>query len=750
MKLYCNQFGDWLPGRWIHLAGWILAFMLLMLLPTPAVQAETDSGKVYLLIVDKMSVYDLDDQVTPEMNKLVTEGGIGLASSRTLRGKNSLDTSLTMGAGNIGRVYGTGIYAFNQNEYLHDRGQSAGFLYKYLTGTDPGEAACLLVNLPEISTGIAEEKVTTMPGAMGEVLRNNGRTVCILGNSDTGSEKLRASMVIAMDARGQVPLGDIGPNTVIPSTNSFLSHETNYKYILDKVDYFKSETDVFVIELSDLVRLENSDRAFPDIAQAEKQRRLKMIDVFVGQIAKRIDPARDLILVVTPSPSREQVAAKDTFTPIIAWGKGFTAGGLTSAATQRQMVVANTDLAPTVLAFFGLKDETGTMVGRPMKVEYQDGGALSEVQEFTSKTSTVNRIRVPLIKGYVILQIIVILLALVALFWLVELEGLVRPAVVALVIVPIIYMFLGLLPLSADWMYIAAAVIATIIATFVFMRLTNGNGYDAFTIAVALTVIIINLDLMTGAHLIQSSVLGYDPMAGARYYGIGNEFMGILLGSTIALAGSAYQKYPQRIWLIVVAMLFASQALMIASPHWGANSDGMLTAPAAFFITLILLGDLKIRPATILFVIGLTFLAAAGFTIYDMGRPVELQTHIGRAANQIMAGGWNEGWIIITRKLGMNIKLIRYTIWSWVFMVMLVVLSLLVYRPVGAMKELRQRKPFIVKSFGGIITGALIGLVVNDSGIVAASTTSIYLIVPILILMLYHQSNQTTDGAEDE
>ena len=59
--------------------------------------------------------------------------------------------------------------------------------------------------------------------------------------------------------------------------------------------------------------------------------------------------------------------------------------------------------------------------------------------------------------------------------------------------------------------------------------------------------------------------------------------------------------------------------------------------------------------------------------------------------------------------------------------------------PVGAMKQLRQDKPYIVKAFGGIITGALVGLVINDSGIVAASTTSIYLVVPLLLLMLHYE-----------
>jgi len=132
----------------------------------------------------------------------------------------------------------------------------------------------------------------------------------------------------------------------------------------------------------------------------------------------------------------------------------------------------------------------------------------------------------------------------------------------------------------------------------------------------------------------------------------------------------------------------------------------------------------------------IVILVAAGGTFYDMQRPVEMQTHIGRAANQIVAGGWQEILLIIKRKMAMNIKLIRYTIWSYVFMVIMLVVSLLLVRPVGAMQQLRQQHPYIFKGFIGIITAAFVALLVNDSGIVAASTTSIYLVFPILMLML--------------
>ncbi|MDD3853181.1 MAG: hypothetical protein PHD40_05940 [Syntrophomonadaceae bacterium] len=720
-------------------------FILLgvIMLITPVAKATdnpSNNGKVYMIVVDKMSIFDISADHTPTMFQLSREGAVGLISNRTLRGRNTMDTSLSMGSGNIGRVFNNGIMGFNQEETVPDRGQTAGSLYHNLTGINPGNSAVLLVNLPEISAGIMKEHVTTLPGAMGEVLGNNGFAVCVLGNGDTDSEYSRASVVIGMDAEGKVPLGDVGLKTIINTDASYLSRETNYDYLIEQVDLNRQAADVMIVELSDLARLEVADTAFDHILNKEKITRLAHIDQFINDIRESMNPQSDLMVIVSPSPAKLDIAEKNTFTPLLLYGKGVGNGYLTSGSTRRDYVVANTDIAPSILSFFGLRDDTGTMIGRQIVSEQEiNSENLQRAQELSGRTSTVNRLRVPLVKGYVVFQIIIILLALAAIFWLAEWRRILEPAMVSLVTVPLVYLCLGYSRLPGDWQYIILAIFMAIALTWLIMRIAHGNAVRAFFIMAVVTVLAVNLDLLTGSNLIQSSVLGYDPMAGARYYGVGNEFMGILLGSSIAAAAIAYQRYPNRLLLLVIALFFILQCYLIASPSWGANSDGMLTAPIAFLVTLFLLGDFKLRWKSVGAIIGITLLATMAFTYYDMIRAPELQTHLGRAANQIAAGGLNEGLTIIARKLAMNLKLIRYTIWSWVFIVILLVMSLLVYRPVGAMMRLRQEKPYIVKGFGGIIAGALVGLVINDSGIVAASTTSIYLVVIMILLMLKQQ-----------
>ena len=91
----------------------------------------------------------------------------------------------------------------------------------------------------------------------------------------------------------------------------------------------------------------------------------------------------------------------------------------------------------------------------------------------------------------------------------------VKPALVAEVTVPLVYLPLNTVPLSSDWLYIILAVIFTLLVTILVMISTCFNTYKAFALIVALTVVALTADQITGSHLIQNSVLGYDPMAGA-------------------------------------------------------------------------------------------------------------------------------------------------------------------------------------------------------------------------------------------
>ncbi len=709
-----------------------------------AARAEAaEQGKVYLLVIDKLQLSDIDPATMPTLHALVEKGTIGVASNRTLKGHGSQDTSITLGAGNLARSYGQDFIAYNTEETVTNRGMTAGGLYSGLTGYPADKYSCVMVNLPEILAGMQKEKVTTVPGALGEILAQNHLTVCVLGNGDLTDDLSRNAIAIAMDAKGGVPLGDVSRETNIGNTGSFLSLETNYEAMKNKLAKYEKEADLIVIDLSDLARLESADVAFPEVLARERLNRLKKIDNFIAYTAEQMQKDKDQMWVVGPSPSRIQIEAKNNFTPVIVYGKGIQHGYLTSAATKRDYIIANTDIAPGIADFFGIKNYGVSMIGRPPISVSSNEDTFSMIGQISNSAAQVNRLRAPIVTTYVVIIILVIILILISIFMVHKLVHFFESLLVALVAAPLILLFLGKLAFPMDWMYIAAAILLTIFLTAAVQKIFRGNGFRAFLALALCMLVAVNLDLFTGGSLIQSSVLGYDPMAGARYYGVGNEYMGMLIGGSIVIAAALYERIQKRWLLLAIAVFFAFESFVIAAPTIGANSDGFLTAPFAFMVSLVLLGDMRIRPRILFGIAAVVILAILGFSYYDVHRPVELQSHVGRAVSQIMQGGWQQALIIVTRKLAMNLKLIRYTAWSRVFIAFLLVLPVLLIRPVGAMKEFRQEHPYLVKGFGGIIAGALVALLVNDSGIVAASTTSIYLAVPLLLLMLNQQRRKS-------
>lgn len=715
----------------------ISVLMVVILVPGVVSQAANKPlDIVYLLVIDKLSINDINSADTPNLYRLAGQSAVGLQSNRTLGNGGSEDGALTLGAGNLAKAEYNRILAYNLNTMVPGRNQTAGEYYQNLTGANPDRSASVLVNLPELQQLLESTYVNTRLGALGDVLRQNNKKVSVIGNGDINSDISRLGVAIGMDAQGRVALGDVGLRTQKKVRDSYVNIQTNYQYINDNLPKLTIGASLVVIELSDLARLEKADLASPGVAATERKRLLYQLDNFVGGLIPKI-PASNLVMVVSPSSPAISADNKDTFTPVFIRGPGFQTGAAYSAATQRNYVVANTDIAPTILQFLKLPIPSQSMIGRPIASHViANVNHVQKAQQLDTRTALVNRLRVPLVKGYVVLQIVVIILALLAVLAWPFLRRYILPLVCSLVVIPLVLLLAPLTPLQQENYYILAVILASIVITGLSYFLTRGKSYRVFLALSVLTLLALDIDILTGTNLIRSSVLGYDPMAGARYYGIGNEYLGVLIGTSIITGIILFRRLPVKWALIPVALFFMLQSWLVAAPNLGAQSDGVITVPLAYLVTLILLAQWKVNWRTLAASAVLIIVLVVGLAVFDLSRPPALQTHIGRAASEIAQGGPGQAFTIIGRKLGMNLKLIRYTIWSRVFIVILATLAVLLYLPAGAMLRIKEGYPHLFRGFAGILTGAVVGGIINDSGIVAAATTSIYLVTPILLLII--------------
>ncbi|NLO89850.1 MAG: hypothetical protein GX088_05960 [Clostridia bacterium] len=699
--------------------------------------AFTKSGrKAIIVVTDRLSLSDISPELMPNINKIIEEGALGLMNTKTLGVRGTANAYATLGAGKQALSHDSAALSFNSQSVVEDIPVSEQ--YEARIGKKAPSEGVVCLGLPHIKYSNEKAGVSGVgPGLLGEQLHTYGLKTAVLGNADIKDEFHREAATIAMDSWGRVDFGDVSRNLTEWKPDGLTLYRTNYDALLETFQKIYPAADLIVVETGDLYRIDlNSDRALPEVIKKEKAEAIKRVDEFVGNLLKTIDIDNTLLLIVSPCPSKEDIKNNHLLTPIVMYGDIEGRGTLTSGTTRRNGIVSNADVAPTLLNYLGLP-VPAEMTGRPMEVLKAEN-ALGTLSQVNNDHVFVYTARPILVKGYVVLQIIVMLLIMAILLLNPGLLYITRPLLLWLMAVPLGLLLIPLfrflpLPLYA----LGAALIAFIVvsAAYLCWKKEDVNLFMIIGLATALAVL---LDVLAGSPLMTYSTLGFDAMAGARYYGLGNEYMGVLLGASIIGTASLWEKYrgvpPLRI-KVFTALFFFLTLLLTGYPRFGSNVGGTIAVAAGYLFTFLFLLDVRIGFRQIAAIAGAVAASVVLLAFIDMSRSVEAQSHLGRAVNMLLEGGLSAAWDIIYRKVNMNLKLIRYTIWSRVFLTLLGALAVAFYRPVGLMNRVREKYPYIFKGLLGILVGSGFALLANDSGIVAAATSMIFGTAPLIYLV---------------
>ncbi|MEC9489237.1 MAG: hypothetical protein UMV23_07140 [Halanaerobium sp.] len=417
-----------------------------------------------------------------------------------------------------------------------------------------------------------------------------------------------------------------------------------------------------------------------------------------------------------------------------ATGSPIESGVLFSPTTRRLGLITIADIAPTILAQFGIEPPS-RMLGRILQFSGERWGLTRLISLNRGIQNTANA-RPFFVKGFILLQIV--LLVLVILFLLIKnIWHFVNSLREVLVWLIILIQFLPLVLLVFPSYLFADNALAFLVIVLSLAVLGYGSiilirkiqatavrprkaGEYLLPGVLSLTILVIIIDLITGQHLLRSSLLGYCPIIGARYYGMGNEFMGIFLGQGIILAGLLmdYDINRGRNILLLLPVLVVFSGL----PILGANFGGMLTAflTSLVFLVLVSPGVLE-NKARVLWggVLG-GGIVVAGLIVFDLKSA--LPSHFGLTIHKFIAIGPAYLWEVIRRKVAMNIKLLRWTIWTRVLLAFMLTLLILLKKPIGVLKRLQAERPFFMSALKSVLLGSLITMLVNDSGVVAAAT----------------------------
>lgn len=683
----------------------VKALFLIALLFAGPVSAQ---GRVRLVVMDGINLEHLTDSELPNFRFLMEHGAVGLANANTAGGRSQENTALTLGAGS--RALGPGAGLVWSRDELMELGL-AGDVQLRRTGIIPPPGSLVVPNIAIINEANSQLLHTVRVGYLAETLLAGGRSVAALVNADDWDVNRPAAAIVA-DRNGIIMGGQVGEELLSPDETRPFGLGSDLRKYLTWLRQLES-TDLVVIDLGDTSRaLAYSAYALEGIQDSYRFQALSQLDQLLAHLLEAHREG-DLLLVVGLQANRSLGDEEGKWlVPVLAYGHDFQGGLLTSATTRRRGIVANFDVTATILQHFNLYTP-GEIHGQPLAV-LEASDPMGYLLDREEEMARVYKLRTSLVKGYIGVIIVLVGLSVAALLLKWRRLKLLKYVIAAVCASPLLLLLLGVISGSL-WMVpvwlLAAGAAAWGVSRFPPTFAMRGLG--------AVTALVVAADALGGAWLQQRSILGYDAIAGARYYGIGNEFMGVLLGSTLLAVSGLLVKHKG-----LAAVILGAVVLLLMLPGVGANFGGTLAALLGFTGALTgfgILNNKKHRRIAVLVLAG----AALALVFLNLRGS---QSHVGRFFAAVFTEP-EQLWLAVQRKLDMALRLVRWSLWSRAFAVLFI----------AAVWMLFTKRRLLARKLGtqwphvrGTMLAALAALLLNDSGVVAAATTLLYLTLPLL------------------
>lgn len=731
-----------------------VAFLLLIPVCSPGLpeaaagteELQQTERQVILLIVDRLSYPQLRSSAGPLLSSLLSRGAVALLNVRA-GASGSESGYLSIGSAARAVAGSEGGHAYQQGEIAD--GRSAEKIFYRHTGRLPG-GKLFHLQLPLLHRNNESLNYPVPIGYLGSKLAEEGLLAAVAGNADT-TVPGRSAVMIAMDKYGEVPLGEVGESILFDDPAFPFGKRTEIDKLAASVAGLMERADLVVVEFGDLTRLDQYwTQLDPSRQAALLAETMSQLDRLLGQLLALFDQ-NTVLMIVAPSPPRHIPGGSEHLTPFLVFGAPLPPGLAVSTATRRPGLLLNTDLAPAIISL--LEGEAAGVLFLD-QAGGEAAGTLQFLDSFYDRTTRIFRLRPPLIRGYII-ALIVFLLA--AFGWLLLRLPLVEKLFIFLEAVSLFPLTMLLLAwwqsFPFESVYLSGAIlVAANILLFLLLQPIKTWGRSLYWGALGmLTALVVTGDALTGAVLQQSSLLSYDPIVGARFYGVGNEYMGVLVGAAIlgttVLAGEVVRaaRFQARFYglgsntiiLAAVLLFYLLIIFIFASPGSGANLGGTVTAAVAFSVAFSGLWRLSGGQSRSLLVTSCFFIFALGllwllnFRLFDA-----LPSHVGNFGRMVLVRGEEVVWETVQRKMSMNWRLIRHSVWSRAFVISLGMLVVFCFYPIGVLKNLYKKEPFLLTGATAAAAGSLTALVANDSGVVAAATMLLFAVPPLLFAVI--------------
>ena len=443
---------------------------------------------------------------------------------------------------------------------------------------------------------------------------------------------------------------------------------------------------------------------------------------FANRLVSRLDPDQDLLVLASLNPDSAPGGQFRHLAPALFWGGSWSQGSARSATTRTPGLISNSDLTPTLLAHLNVPIP-GTVEGHPAQPARR---SLASLVAFERHVRATGEVTVPVLIGWGVFAFGAVACVL---FWIagapssrqVERGRLLLATSAAAPLA----MLLAAGPASSSGGQLVAAVLVCEAGLMALVLVLRRRLPPLLTVLAATSGVIL-ADLLTGGGLLARCLLGDFVNTGVRFYGIGNEYEGLILGASLlvpfwlqAALGPELVTFGRSGWR--AAILWPVTFAAVAAPALGADFGGALSLGIAYAAGAWLASGRRLRPPQVLAGGLLLMLLALGVVALDLMRPAGARSHVGELAAQVLRGDTGRIADVVGRKLLMNVRMVL-TPYSLVGLAAVAALGGICYHRVASrVRDSLASRPLLRAGSGAALLGAAAAFAFNDSGIVAGA-----------------------------
>jgi hypothetical protein len=473
---------------------------------------------------------------------------------------------------------------------------------------------------------------------------------------------------------------------------------------------------------------------------AARARALRAADTETGRISALLPAGARLMVAGLGDDSAPHLRA------VIVTGPGYAGGQLAAASTRQPGMTLVTDLTPTVLGWRGVP-VPASAVGSPV-TSAPRGPLAATVRGLIGQDTTAQVYRATVLVFFLVYGFgEAVLFAVLALLLRGRDEARTRRRRSVYVAAGVLCgavpagTFLAslvpwwLLPHPALLLYAMAAGWAVLIAAAALAGPWRRDPLGPPGAVAAVTVAVIGLDVMTGSRLQLGTPFGLSALEAGRFYGVGNNALGVYGASGILLAawaGAALLRRSRARGVAVVAAIALFTVVASGWPGFGAKVGGTIAMVPGFLLVLAAVAGIRItwRRGLLLIVSGLVLVT--GFAVLNYLVPATGPSDIGAFVGHVLHGGSGG---ILQRKISANVGSLTTTVYSPIVPLAVIAAALVLAWPsrfrLAALDRAYGALPLLRPALAAIWLVAVLGWLADDSGVTVPAAA-----IPLALLLV--------------